>query len=261
MLPGFRLVVATVALAISLVVFGLGAAALLRASHEQFAALPPAQAPRDPMLAREPEARQATLALLRVEMMAEQSEAAKIPPEPAEEATPSPVAVVVAAPVNSAPMNSAPTTSVPVIPTRADDAPARVETVAADATPPAPRVAVGEAGDRLASEPPANGEVKPAASREDSAAPPAASPGCVPALPSSELLAMLVDPTLLRLGALKAAKPASLGASTTHRTRRWRHRHARLRHHRPLLRAQAQVQAVPFGAQQNSPFGVFPAAR
>ncbi|MDR3467352.1 MAG: hypothetical protein P4M07_15585 [Xanthobacteraceae bacterium] len=248
MLPGFRLVVATVVLAVSLLVFGLGAAALLRASREQSAALPPAQAPRDPMLAREPEARQATLALLRVEMMAEQSEAGKTLADGAEEATPSPVAVVVSAPIS---------------PVRIDDAPARVETVASDAAPIAPRIVVGDAGDKLSPEPSASVEAGPVAAREDKAAPSTAqadSPGCVPALPPSELLALLVDPALLRPGAaLKAAKPASLEGSAIHRVRRWRHRHARLRHHRLLLRAQAQ--AAPFAAQQNNPFGVFPAAR
>ena len=249
MLPGFRLVVATVVLAVSLLVFGLGAAALLRASHEQFAALPPAQAPRDPMLAREPEARQATLALLRVEMMAEQSEAAKTPAEPVEEAMASPVAVVVSAPLS---------------PARADDAPARVETLASDAAPIAPRIAVGDAGDKLSAAPAApsatSAEAKPAAARDDntaSAAAQADNPGCVPTLPSSELLALLVDPALLRPGA--ALKPASLEGPAIHRVRRARHRHARLRHHRLLLRAQAQVS--PFAAQQNNPFGVFPAAR
>lgn len=40
MLPGFRLVCAAVVMSVSLVIFGLGAAALLQASHQQFASLP-----------------------------------------------------------------------------------------------------------------------------------------------------------------------------------------------------------------------------
>ena len=40
MLPGFRFLFATVVLAVSVLVFGLGAAALLRAAHEEFASLP-----------------------------------------------------------------------------------------------------------------------------------------------------------------------------------------------------------------------------
>lgn len=41
MLPEFRFACAAIVLAVSLVIFGLGAAALLRASHQQFASLPP----------------------------------------------------------------------------------------------------------------------------------------------------------------------------------------------------------------------------
>lgn len=40
MLPGLRILFATTALAISVLIFGLGAAALLRAAHEEFASLP-----------------------------------------------------------------------------------------------------------------------------------------------------------------------------------------------------------------------------
>lgn len=40
MLPGFRFIVMTLMLATSVLIFGLGAAALLRATHEQFASLP-----------------------------------------------------------------------------------------------------------------------------------------------------------------------------------------------------------------------------
>ena len=48
MLPGLRILFATTILAISILVFGLGAAALLRAAHEEFASLTlwrPAQQP------------------------------------------------------------------------------------------------------------------------------------------------------------------------------------------------------------------------
>ena len=40
MLPGFRFIVMTLMLATSVLIFGLGAAALLRATHEQFASMP-----------------------------------------------------------------------------------------------------------------------------------------------------------------------------------------------------------------------------
>jgi hypothetical protein len=65
MLPGFRLVCAAAVLSVSLVIFGLGAAALLRASHEKFASLPSLR----PLLGagRPNEAALPTLAMLRLE--------------------------------------------------------------------------------------------------------------------------------------------------------------------------------------------------
>lgn len=70
MLPGFRFLLATVILAASVLVFGLGAAALLRAAHEEFASLAATSlpAPRlvQPHLPPQNEVRP-TLALLRIE--------------------------------------------------------------------------------------------------------------------------------------------------------------------------------------------------
>ena len=51
MLPGFRFLFATVVLAVSVLVFGLGAAALLRAAHEEFASLPSWRLAQPPPLA------------------------------------------------------------------------------------------------------------------------------------------------------------------------------------------------------------------
>ncbi len=72
MLPGIRFLFATVVLSVSVLVFGLGAAALLRAAHDDFANLPPVQVTREAKVAQERDAREATLALLRVEMIADQ---------------------------------------------------------------------------------------------------------------------------------------------------------------------------------------------
>jgi hypothetical protein len=58
MLPGFRVLLAAIALTFSTVIFALGAAALLRASHERFASLP---------ALRVPEPASPTLAMLQVE--------------------------------------------------------------------------------------------------------------------------------------------------------------------------------------------------
>lgn len=50
MLPGLRILFATTVLAISILVFGLGAAALLRAAHEEFASLPAWRLAQQPLL-------------------------------------------------------------------------------------------------------------------------------------------------------------------------------------------------------------------
>jgi hypothetical protein len=65
MLPGFRFLLAAIVLSLSILVFGLGAAALLRAAHEEFASIPSRRAPPEPVFAQQNEA--PTLALLRVE--------------------------------------------------------------------------------------------------------------------------------------------------------------------------------------------------
>ena len=67
MLPGFRFLFAAIVLSMSILVFGLGAAALLRTAHEEFA--------NQPLMARAPEPRFAqqndgplpVLAMLRVD--------------------------------------------------------------------------------------------------------------------------------------------------------------------------------------------------
>jgi hypothetical protein len=65
MLPGFRFLFAAIILSLSILVFGLGAAALLRAAHEEFASIPSRRAPPEPVFAQQNET--PTLALLRVE--------------------------------------------------------------------------------------------------------------------------------------------------------------------------------------------------
>src|SRR5690348_15569359 len=68
MLPGIRLLLAAVVLSVSIVVFGLGAAALLRAAHEDFASNPSWHVTPDTRFAQQNE--MPTLALLRVDVPA-----------------------------------------------------------------------------------------------------------------------------------------------------------------------------------------------
>src|ERR1700755_1262692 len=67
MLPGFRFLFAAVVLSVSVLVFGLGVGALLRAAHEQFASIPLRQTPPEPLLAQRIDTTQPALAMLRAD--------------------------------------------------------------------------------------------------------------------------------------------------------------------------------------------------
>ena len=73
MLPDFRFLFATVVLAVSVLIFGLGAAALLRAAHEEFVSLPSWRLAQQPLLAPQFEMNAPTLAMLRIEAPAPRS--------------------------------------------------------------------------------------------------------------------------------------------------------------------------------------------
>src|SRR5215510_3153382 len=95
MLPGFRFLLTAIVLSMSVLIFGLGAAALLRAAHEEVASVPTRRVMAEPVFAQQLEAPQSTLALLRVEPVmpekAPDTSAATLPPEPAPEAAPEPL--------------------------------------------------------------------------------------------------------------------------------------------------------------------------
>jgi hypothetical protein len=79
MLPGFRFLFAAVLLTVSLVVFGLGAAALLRSAHQEFATIPTRRAPPT-VFAQQPVEAPPTLAMLRVEAPAAPTPETVAPP-------------------------------------------------------------------------------------------------------------------------------------------------------------------------------------
>lgn len=71
MLPGFRFLLAAILLSASILVFGLGAASLLRASHEQYVSNPSwRNGPQEQVFAQAPEPAQPVLAALRAEPVA-----------------------------------------------------------------------------------------------------------------------------------------------------------------------------------------------
>jgi hypothetical protein len=79
MLPDFRFLFAAIALCTSILVFGLGAAALLRAAHEEVAQNPSWRGTPEPRLAQSEEPANPVLAMLRVEPVVAQSKIADAP--------------------------------------------------------------------------------------------------------------------------------------------------------------------------------------
>ena len=79
MLPGFRFLFSAIILSMSVLIFGLGAAALLRAAHEEFANLPSRRATPEPMFARLNDDQPPTLALLRIDPPLAEKPAENVP--------------------------------------------------------------------------------------------------------------------------------------------------------------------------------------
>jgi hypothetical protein len=174
MLPGFRFLFAAIILSMSILVFGLGAAALLRAAHEEVASNPTWRAAPEMMFAQQGDGSRPVLAMLRVEPAAMEQKAADNVP-------------AVAAPVEPATIVSA-----PAEPAASPATPAEPERIAAlkpeasspleAATPevlPAENPPQAEAAPVQADTPAAAGETGIASSGQ--AAPPA-----IEAAPASE---------------------------------------------------------------------------
>src|SRR5437879_4387033 len=75
MLPGFRFLFVSMVLTISVLVFGLGAAALLRAAHEEFASNPSWRAAPETLFTQPAEATSPVLTMLRVDTLAAEPKA------------------------------------------------------------------------------------------------------------------------------------------------------------------------------------------
>jgi hypothetical protein len=182
MLPGFRFLFAAIMLSLSILIFGLGAAALLRAAHEEVAINPSWRATPETTFAQQPEAtrREATrpdaarpvLAMLRVDApVVEKSSdvpAAAAPLAPAEQAAPlstpaEPEGIAALKPEDS----SLPEPAKPEIPV--SESPAENEAAPALANAPAPADEIRIASATTEAVPPAN-EAARAASGQTSAA-------------------------------------------------------------------------------------------
>ena len=247
MLPGFRFLFAAIVLSVSLLVFGLGAAALLRATHEEFASAPAWRTLPEPKFAQRNETPAEplvpVLAVLRVEPGPAEPQAADDAP-PAEPAaiTPAPdqpEETAVLKPLDGTPPDAekfettVPETPVPETPVAGE----------ALASTPAP---AEEAG--IATAP-----VFPAADETVAPAPERATAASAPDAPIAELpatqTATLADPPVA-IEKPPAAKAASAkpGRSATRKRRQARHARERRR------QAQRARQAAMAQQQTFDPF-------
>lgn len=172
MLPGFRFLFAAVLLTVSLVVFGLGAAALLRSAHQEFATIPTRYAPPQTVFAQQPVEAPPTLAMLRVE--------APVP----EVAVPSvaPVtAVAESAPVITAPADTENPAKAETVAALSTQTAASIETPAPVAAPPKPEVAAKSEATQIEEREPLTTVAAASATSVEPVTPPPPEPAAVPA--------------------------------------------------------------------------------
>jgi hypothetical protein len=193
MLPGIRFLLAAILLSISIVVFGLGAAALLRAAHEDFASNPSWRLTPETRLAQQSD--MPTLALLRVDTPAP----ADVPDSVAPETNATAPAAVSGEQV--ATVSPAPETA--VAPMTAPPAPDAIKTEAPPALPspssePSPATAASEAA------PAADQPNKPDATPETKMA--ATEPSDTPSK-TSEAAPVTPDPVKPDVASSESARP------------------------------------------------------
>jgi hypothetical protein len=245
MLPGFRFLFAAILLSLSILIFGLGAAALLRAAHEEFASSPSWHATPETTFAQQtditrPEAARPVLTMLRVDTpVAERSSddvaAAAAPPAPADQAATiaipaEPERIAALKPEDSSP----PEPAKPEIPV--SESPAKSEAAPALADTPA---STGET--RIA----ATGEAVPPASEATRATPGPASAASPDADVASTKIAALDGPPVT-IEAQPPGKAAGAKPDTTAIQKRLQARRAaqrrRMAARARLVRQQAALQ-------------------
>jgi hypothetical protein len=260
MLPGFRFLCAAIVLSMSILIFGLGAAALLRVAHEEFSSTPFWRAAPETQFAQRGEATnqadatKPVLATLRVNALPAEQEASDDLPAAAAPAEPAATESVPAEPEQMAALKAEdslpPEPATPEIPVseilpQSEAAPAEADgstSAAADET----KIAASEQVS-----PPPN-EAAPAASDQTS----------LPALPEADIIGMniaaLGDPTIA-LEATPPAKAASTKPDQSEIKKRLQARRAAERR-RMAARARAAQQADQQFADPFSQLAAQPAA-
>jgi hypothetical protein len=138
MLPGFRFLFAAIVLCMSVLVFGLGATALMRAAHEDFASNPTWRAPPEPRFAQQDEADRTVLAVLSLHPPATEPAAAATTADLASPLSAPETAAALAPPEGSPPDPAKPAVSAPAQVEAPADAPASASDIAATEPTPQP---------------------------------------------------------------------------------------------------------------------------
>jgi hypothetical protein len=192
MLPGFRFLFAAIVLSLSILVFGLGAAALLRAAHEEFASTPAWRNAPEMVFAQPVETRP-VLALLRVDTPVAEKAADNAPSG----AIP---AAITPAPIEPERIAALKPEELPSAETAKPEASAAVSPVQGEAAPAPAELAVAVAETKSAETKPAETKI---AMSEDSASP--ANQTAAPA--ASEFAALPTSPN----ATIASTKIATLG--------------------------------------------------
>jgi hypothetical protein len=247
MLPGLRFLFAAIVLSMSLLVFGLGAAALLRAAHEEFVSVPSRRAPPETVFAQPNEAARPVLTMLRADPPAEEP---KTPdnqapdnqaPENIPAAAPAEPEAIVTAPAEPEGIatlkpddSSQPATAKPEITVTETPPPGEAAPVAADASAPTDEIKIA-----------ATAEVSPSTNE---AAPAASEQAGAPASPQTDLAsvktATLGGPPVTIEPPAQTADPKADGNVVKKRAQARRAKERRRLAQRARLARQAPAQAA-----------------
>jgi hypothetical protein len=256
MLPGFRFLFAAIVLSLSILVFGLGAAALLRAAHEEFASTPAWRGAPEMVFAQPVETTRPVLALLRVDTPVVEKSADNAPAD----ATPAAITTAPAEPERIAALKSGDSPSPETAKPEAIFAESPAQGDAAS-TPAEPSVAVAETKSvETKTAETKTAEIKIAMS-EDIASPaiPAASE---PAAPPTSPEATIAATKIATLGGpavnIETPRPVKVDSAKTDSAKTGssiikKRQHAR-RAARRRLAARARL-AAQLTLQQTDPFG------
>jgi hypothetical protein len=264
MLPGLRFLFAAIVLSISVLVFGLGAAALLRAAHEEFVSVPSLRPPPETIFVQpnpNNEAAKPVLAMLRVDPPVEEPKApdnqssenipSAAPAEPEAILTaPAEAEVIVTAPAEPEriaalkPDELPPATVPPEFTVTETPAPSETAPAAAEAPAPADEINIAATQQSL----PAINEAAPAAPEQTTAP---ASPGAGLAVAK---IATLGGPPVTIEPPAKADGATSDGSVIKKRMQARRAKERRRLAQRARLARQAPAQKADPFAQPANPF-------